>query len=697
MTVRRRARHPPEALRARVPPVPALARVTRTPAFSPIPIAAPPRARAGALAGWRALPLTAQLGVVGAVVTIAWFLAARTATDRQEADAAARRASLADLHRDEVLATRLGSEMATMSAAQARFLLTGREELVAPLEVAYRRFGSDADLLLARAEPFGGLARDVRRLRDRVRLWHDSVAVPNLALMRRAGETAFDPGTAGAARLLRGAAIMGSAADLQAIVLRDLREAARAEEVAAETAEGRDEIESFLIRAAAVAIFLLVGTLILRLVQRSLSQVVVAAQALEDGHYADARLPDADHAPNREMAALARTFERVAESIATRERQLQEDIEKLKELDRLKADFVSTVSHELRTPLTSMRGALGLLLAGETGELPPKGRDLLQIAMTNTERLIRLINDILDIEKIDAGKIVMRHDRLHLRPVLEGTIAGIEAFATQARVTVRLADDADAEVLGDADRLVQVFTNLISNAVKFSPPGATVDVTLLPAGDAVTVQVRDRGPGIPEEFAPRIFGRFQQAENAESRRSGGTGLGLSIAKAIVELHGGQVGFRPAPVRGTIFWVSLPVMAPAARADDPRPAVLIVEDDPAMREVLVAQVESLARPVAVATAEEALALLAQEAIAAVVIDPGLPGMGGLELARRLRDDERLRRLPILVFSAQEHTEQDLRAHGVRAADAFVKARDAEDALLSRLASELRRGGVSAGAA
>lgn len=646
--------------------------------------------RPSPLGAWRALPLTAQLGIVGMLVTLAWFLVARVASERQERFQTERRQELAQLHRAEVMATRLGTDMATMGAAQARFLLTGREELVRPLDIAYRAFVSDVEILTARADPRSGLARDASRLRDRLRFWYDSIAGPNVALMREAGATAFAPGTPGAARVLRGAAIMTAAQDLQAIVLRDLREQVRATELESEQAAVLDELESFLIRALAVLVFLLLGTLLLRVVQRSLSQVVAAAGALEAGRYAQARLPDSHRAPNRELAALAWTFDRVAESIATRERQLQDDIVKLRELDRLKADFVSTVSHELRTPLTSMRGALGLLLSGKMGELPARGRDLLQIAMTNTERLIRLINDILDIEKIDAGKVSMRRERLRLRPVVESTLTGLEAFARDARVTLRLVSDADVEVFGDADRLVQVFTNLVSNAVKFSPPGATVDVSIVPSGDAVSVQVRDRGPGIPEEFAPRIFGRFQQAEDAGSRRSGGTGLGLSIAKSIVELHGGHIGFEPAPVRGTIFWVSLPALAPAAPVDDPRQAVLVVEDDAAMRDVLVAQVATIARPIAVESAEAALAIVAREPVAAVIVDPGLPGMDGFELTRRLRADERTRRLPILIFSAREHTPEELKGHGVRAADVFVKSRDAEDVLLGRLSSELRRG-------
>src|SRR5690606_3015024 len=159
-------------------------------------------------------------------------------------------------------------------------------------------------------------------------------------------------------------------------------------------------------------------------------------------------------------------------------------IEKLKELERLKADFVSTVSHELRTPLTSMRGALGLLLGGAGGELSQKGRELLRIALTNTDRLIRLINDILDIEKIDAGHVQIRHDRIALRPLLESTISGLDGYAREAGVSLRLVDMPEIELHGDSDRLIQVFTNLVSNAVKFTPKEQSVDVSARLEGDS---------------------------------------------------------------------------------------------------------------------------------------------------------------------------------------------------------------------
>jgi signal transduction histidine kinase/ActR/RegA family two-component response regulator len=641
------------------------------------------------VATWRALPLTAQLGVVGMAVMLSWFLVARAAAEEQEGRRRARYEEVRSARSAEVVITRMGTALAAMSAAQRGYLVMPRPTELVQLEAYERVFRLDMQALRQRWEPIANIRGNADRLDAQVRRWTEEVVQPNIELRARAGIAAFGEGSAGAARLLVGARMLDTARALHADILREIRGRALELEQQLETAQAMDELESFLILAAAVLVFLLIGTLILRFVARELARVISAAEALDAGEYDRARLPEAHLAPNREMVRLSTTFRRVAASIATRERQLQEDIERLQELERLKADFVSTVSHELRTPLTSMRGALGLILGGKVGEIPGRGRELLTIAMNNTERLIRLINDILDIEKMDAGHVTVRHDRLRIRPVVETSIAGLEGFARDADVRLELTSDDDAEIVGDTDRLVQVLTNLASNAVKFSPKGAAVELSIRRTGATVTVGVRDHGPGIPEEFSGRIFGRFQQAGGAESRQSGGTGLGLNIAKSIIELHGGRIGFEPAPGGGTLFWFSLPVaMAIVAAPDDVRHRVLVVEDDSSMRDVLTAQLEAFARPLAAGSAEDALDLLEQESVSAIILDPGLPGMDGFAFVRRLRSDDRFRRLPILIFSASELSAEVLHAAGVRAADVFVKSRDNDEVLFERLRTELR---------
>ncbi len=636
---------------------------------------------------WRRLPLTAQLGLVGIAVGVAWFLTARVSADRAEADARRRGERQALYHQAEVSATRVLASVNAMSQAHRGFIVTGDEGQGQRYEQARRAYTADIALVSEISRRALRIAPDVARMDELVNRWDREVVTVNFARRRTQGFGAFAPGSAGARALARGVVMLDSVRFHHAAVVRTLREEVIQLQLASETDAAFGEWETFVIRAAALAIFLLLLILMMRVVARSLGQVVGAAEALDAGRYDAARLPNASEAPNGELARLALTFDRLAMSIATRERQLQEDIEKLKELERLKADFVSTVSHELRTPLTSMRGALGLLLGGAAGEMPVKGRELLRIALTNTDRLIRLINDILDIEKIDAGHVEIRRVRLALRPLLETTLAGLEGFARDADVQLQLVDGADAEVIGDSDRLIQVFTNLISNAVKFSPKGAAVEVSLLKNADRLVVEVRDHGVGIPPEFASRIFGRFQQAGGAESRRSGGTGLGLSIAKAITELHGGQIGFRPADGGGTVFFVTLPEAVREVVVPSARPSVLLVEDDESMRHILCALIEPFARPVGVADAQTAIQILAKEPISVVVLDHGLPDIDGLALARALRADKRMRRATILLYSAQEFEVDALRSAGIRATDAFVKSRDPESALLDRIREEL----------
>jgi len=188
--------------------------------------------------------------------------------------------------------------------------------------------------------------------------------------------------------------------------------------------------------------------------------------------------------------------------------------------------------------------------------------DLLRIAMANTDRLIRLINDILDLEKMEAGAFELRRDPVELAAVIRQSTTGLEGLAREAGVALLVHELPVATVAGDADRLIQVLTNITSNAIRFSPAGAAVEIGAAVDGATVRVTVRDHGPGIPPAFADRIFGRFQQGPAPEGRRTG-SGLGLSIARALVEVHGGAIGFEAAAGGGTTFWVSLPLATDAA--------------------------------------------------------------------------------------------------------------------------------------
>jgi PAS domain S-box-containing protein len=244
-----------------------------------------------------------------------------------------------------------------------------------------------------------------------------------------------------------------------------------------------------------------------------------------------------------------------------------QDITELKRVEQMKDEFVSTVSHELRTPLTCIRGSLGLLAGGVVGRLPDAARNLVVIAERGCERLIRLVNDILDTERIAAGGLQFDLRVAELRPLVEQAMESIEGFAQAQRVKLRMKAPA-APVLAnvDAERFIQVLTNLVSNAVKFSPSGAAVDVTLSQSVDrGARLEVRDRGPGIPREFQARIFRRFSQADASSAGQKGGAGLGLSIAKAIVDHLGGTIGYRTSADAGTVFFVQLPAPVESASA------------------------------------------------------------------------------------------------------------------------------------
>jgi signal transduction histidine kinase len=229
-----------------------------------------------------------------------------------------------------------------------------------------------------------------------------------------------------------------------------------------------------------------------------------------------------------------------------------------KRLQRLKDEFVSTVSHELRTPLTSIAGSLGLLMGNAAGKLPDAAVRLLAIAHTNSQRLVRLVNDILDIEKMESGQIVFKFGRVEVRSLVGQAIEANRGFAKGSGVRIRLEDaSVVCDVRADPDRLAQVVTNLLSNAIKFSPANNEVVVAIESGIDLVRISVRDHGPGISTDFKPRIFERFAQADATNARQKGGTGLGLSIVKQIVDRLSGDVGFADAPGGGTIFHVEVP--------------------------------------------------------------------------------------------------------------------------------------------
>jgi len=235
------------------------------------------------------------------------------------------------------------------------------------------------------------------------------------------------------------------------------------------------------------------------------------------------------------------------------------DVTELRRMDEVKNEFISTVSHELRTPLTSIGGSLRLLSGKLAEEFPQKAKRAIEIAVRNCDRLSFLLNDLLDVERIESGRMEVHLAREALLPLVLKTVEATKEYADSLEVTFAVAaPEGDVEVMTDGARFGQVLTNFLSNAAKFSPPKGTVVVHVTRRDGRARVAVTDRGPGIPEEFRARIFRKFAQAEVVDERRRGGTGLGLAIARSLVELLGGEIGFYDESGGGTTFFVDLPV-------------------------------------------------------------------------------------------------------------------------------------------
>jgi len=368
------------------------------------------------------------------------------------------------------------------------------------------------------------------------------------------------------------------------------------------------------------------------------------------------------------------------------------DISQRNALDRLKDEFISTVSHELRTPLTSIRGALGLLTSGILGEVSDKAANLLRIASTNSDRLVRLINDILDLERIQSGREPLSFRTVQLGEIVRQAIDGMQPVAEAAGVQL-IHDTSQAEIAADGDRLIQVLTNLLSNAIKFSPPSSTVSVMLRPGASGATLSVIDHGRGIPADKLESIFGRFQQVDASDSRQKGGSGLGLAICRTIVMQHSGRIWAERNRVRGSTFRVFLPYQATPAGKPTLGP-----EDEPGQGTVLLADANSITRVqvaaqlarhgyrvVETGTVEHTLAA-ASEGVEAILLDTALDGMNGWQILPLLRRLDPAARTPIVLLSV-DRTPGEAQENPLAAAEGWVAQPLDEEALLRELARVL----------
>jgi PAS domain S-box-containing protein len=331
------------------------------------------------------------------------------------------------------------------------------------------------------------------------------------------------------------------------------------------------------------------------------------------------------------------------------------DVTERREVERMKDEFVSIVSHELRTPLTSIRGSLGLLAAGKLGEVPEKGRRMLDIAVQNTDRLVRLINDILDIERIESGRVTMELRSVDASELAHQSVDVMSAMAEKAGV--RLFAWADRQPLAaDPDRILQVLTNLLSNAIKFSPAGAEVALTVERGEGEVLFRVRDQGRGIPADRLESIFERFSQVDSSDARDKGGTGLGLAICRSIVQQHGGRIWVESAPGEGSTFTFTLPAPflpqpRPVEADDGEGPLILVCDDDPSVLTVVEEILRGWGyRTAGVGDGQSAVREAVRLHPDAILLDMMMPGMTGADTLTALRQRPDTRAIPVVILSA-----------------------------------------------
>lgn len=320
------------------------------------------------------------------------------------------------------------------------------------------------------------------------------------------------------------------------------------------------------------------------------------------------------------------------------------DVTERREMERIKDEFVSVVSHELRTPLTAIRGALGLLDSGALDGSPEQAARMARIALTSSERLSRLVDDILDMERLDAGTTRLELAEHRVNRLVAVAVDQVSVLAEEAGVVV-LPTGSQEVVRADGERIVQTLTNLLGNAVKYSPRGSTVRVTAAPVGDLVELRVDDEGRGIPPDKLEAVFGRFEQVDASDTRERGGSGLGLAIARSIVERHGGRLwAMSEGDGRGSSFRFTLRRVAPrAARGATRRQdgtfattrVVVVVDDDSKVVDVLRTVLEGRGYDVvAVTDVQTALADIGAEHPSAIVLDLAIPGTSGAEALTRL---------------------------------------------------------------
>ena len=345
-----------------------------------------------------------------------------------------------------------------------------------------------------------------------------------------------------------------------------------------------------------------------------------------------------------------------------------------REVDRMKSEFVSLVSHELRTPLTSIKGYIDLLLDGDAGELTGEQRGYLDIVKDNADRLIALINDLLNVSRIESGKIELQRGPLDLARLIHGVADSLRPSieAKGQHLTLSLAGGHESSpggrdgtllpaVLADADRVTQILTNLLSNAYKYTPVGGSISVRACTQGDHVRVDVQDTGIGLSTEEQAQLFTRFFRARNQTTQEVGGTGLGLSIARSLVEMQGGKITVSSAPGQGSTFSFTLPIAQTQAEHEtsshpaQPGGRILVVDDEQDIAHLIQRYLEREGYQVLLAhNAADALRVARSEHSDLITLDIKLPDVEGLTVLEWLKSNSTTTAIPVLLLSIKDDT-------------------------------------------
>jgi signal transduction histidine kinase/DNA-binding response OmpR family regulator len=350
------------------------------------------------------------------------------------------------------------------------------------------------------------------------------------------------------------------------------------------------------------------------------------------------------------------------------------DVTHEREVDRMKTEFVGLVSHELRTPLTSIKGFTDMVLDGDAGEIEEEAREYLGIVKSNADRLVALVNDLLDISRLESGRVQMKIEDVDLAEVITLVTRTLGEMIAEKDQTLTVdVDPALPAVRADRDKTIQIVTNYVSNAYKYTPAGGDIHVEVTRVDTHARIAVTDTGYGIAPEDQERLFTRFYRVDNSKTREIGGTGLGLSIVKSFVELQGGEVDVESEVGKGSTFSFTVPlsevtastVSAPPADGevvDTPVPgaSILLVEDDPDIARLIATQLEQAGYETdTVTSAEEALDQLRIVLPDLITVDVRLPGMDGFALIERLSADPRTRDIPVLVITVHDDDPRGMR--------------------------------------